>query len=159
MAGTASDDEENPVVVNVVPLIDILFCICIFFFCTFHFKELEGKIESWLPKDKGFGRGCRIIEMEEVRVMLKWDEVNKATTRQMGSTYYPDDIQLYNAILVSYEDLKRTGEKDASVIIDAGEPEGRKVPWQDVITVMDLCKNGNINKIEFAAPVGYEMQK
>ena len=43
------------------------------------------------------------------------------------------------------------------LFIDAGTEKGRLVPWQDVITVLDLCKKADVPKIEFAAPVGYKM--
>ncbi|KAF0241790.1 MAG: hypothetical protein FD180_4260 [Planctomycetota bacterium] len=45
-----SAGEDNPVALNVAPMVDIIFCLCIFFMCSFHFKQLEGKFESWLPK-------------------------------------------------------------------------------------------------------------
>ncbi len=55
MAGSSNigEEQDNPVHINVVPLVDIILCLCIFFFCSFHFRPLEGKMESWLPKDKG----------------------------------------------------------------------------------------------------------
>src|SRR5437773_3324173 len=51
--GGGGGDEENPVPVNCVALIDIIFCLCIFFMCSFHFRQLEGKLESWLPNKVG----------------------------------------------------------------------------------------------------------
>ena len=48
-----SAGEDNPVALNVAPMVDIIFCLCIFFMCSFHFKQLEGKFESWLPKGHG----------------------------------------------------------------------------------------------------------
>ena len=44
--GEASD---NPVEINVTAMVDVIFCLCIFFMCSFHFKQLEGKIDTWLP--------------------------------------------------------------------------------------------------------------
>ena len=42
----AQDPSENPVAVNVVPLVDIIFCLCVFFMCSFKFKQIEGKFTS-----------------------------------------------------------------------------------------------------------------
>jgi biopolymer transport protein ExbD len=51
MAGGSSED--NPVPLNVVPMVDVIFCLCVFFMCSFKFKQLEGKFNSWLPRNKG----------------------------------------------------------------------------------------------------------
>ena len=52
MAGS-QDPNDNPVAINVVPMVDVIFCLCVFFMCSMKFKEMEGKFDSWLPKDKG----------------------------------------------------------------------------------------------------------
>ena len=55
MAGSSNIGEasENPVALNVTAIVDIVFCLCLFFMCSLKFKQLEGKIETWLPKDRG----------------------------------------------------------------------------------------------------------
>ena len=50
MAG-GGEAEDNPLPINVVPMVDIIFCLCVFFMCSFKFRETEGKFDSWLPKD------------------------------------------------------------------------------------------------------------
>ena len=52
MAGGGNQD-ENPVAINVVAMVDIIFCLCLFFMCSLKFKPLDAKFDSWLPKDKG----------------------------------------------------------------------------------------------------------
>ena len=52
MAG-GGNQEENPVAINVVAMVDIIFCLCLFFMCSLKFKPLDAKFDSWLPKDKG----------------------------------------------------------------------------------------------------------
>ena len=51
--GNIGEESDNPVEINVTAMVDVIFCLCIFFMCSFHFKQLEGKIETWLPKDRG----------------------------------------------------------------------------------------------------------
>ena len=47
MAGVSvGESEENPVAINVTPLVDIIFCLCVFFMISFKFKQLEGKLGS-----------------------------------------------------------------------------------------------------------------
>ena len=38
---------------NMTPMIDVVFQLLIFFMLSMHFKEVEGKLLSQLPKDKG----------------------------------------------------------------------------------------------------------
>jgi len=148
MAGGGSD-EDNPVPLNVTPLIDVIFCLIIFFMCSFRFKQLEGKIESWLPKDKGVhGTPVANPVLEEIRVFMSWDKDAHQTVRKVGSKQVADDDELENLIVASAEDFAKLGKNEIPVIVDAE----KFVPWRDVINVMNICKK-NGQKIEFAAPV------
>ena len=69
MAGGGSD-EDNPIPLNVTPLIDIIFCLIIFFMCSFKFKQLEGMFDSWLPRDKGVSGPTTVEDLiKEIRGM------------------------------------------------------------------------------------------
>src|SRR5580693_7590943 len=130
MAGAASEDDA--VSLNVTPLIDIIFCLCIFFICSFHFKQLQGKLDSWLPKDKGNqAGGATTATMDEIRIFIR-----KASSGQTELAYGSRPIgiltndkagdsaiydQLENLIATQFEEYRNAGKQDASVIID-GEP-------------------------------------
>src|SRR2546428_13583384 len=84
--GGGGGDEENPVPVNCVALIDIIFCLCIFFMCSFHFKQLEGKIDSWLPRDKGVhGTPVTNPVLEEMRVIMSLEKDSTSVLRKLGA--------------------------------------------------------------------------
>src|SRR5277367_1307223 len=125
MGGAASEDDA--VSLNVTPLIDIIFCLCIFFICSFHFKQLQGKIDSWLPKDKGPNAGAPTkVTDDEIRVLLRWR--NGATERAFGARAAASPEELETIVKSAWDDLVAKN-KDTSVVIDA-EPA---VPWRDVI--------------------------
>lgn len=146
MAG-GGDQKENPVAINVVPMVDVIFCLCIFFMCSFKFKELEGKFESWLPKDKGADQPMpNEAIIQEIRIMLVYDAVNEVMVRQIGHNRIDDDDRLGQLISEAHDDHVRLGKPDTPVIIDAGST----VPWKEVIRVMNIIKSKNIDKIEFA---------
>src|SRR5262245_66323574 len=90
MGGTQNIGEasDNPVDINVTAMVDVIFCLCIFFMCSFHFKQLEGKIDAWLPKDKGnlIGQMTTPPILEEIRVFMRWDPARSATVRKVGRT-------------------------------------------------------------------------
>src|SRR5438128_10552283 len=81
MGGTQNIGEasDNPVEINVTAMVDVIFCLCIFFMCSFHFKQLEGKIDAWLP-NKGGGPGTPpVVILEEIRVFMRWDAEHATT--------------------------------------------------------------------------------
>jgi biopolymer transport protein ExbD len=148
MAGVSvGESDENPVAINVTALVDIIFCLCVFFMISFKFKQLEGKFDSWLPKGKG-STGSVQVEgiLDEVRVAMFWDEDNQRTVRQLGTRRVDDDTELATLIKEAHDDWVKMNKPETPVTIDA---EAR-VPWNDVIKVMNLCKRNRIDNIEFA---------
>ncbi len=148
MAGGGGGDEDNPVPVNVVALIDILMCLLLFYMCSAKFAALEGRMDAWLPKDKGAGPGQATAKvLDEVRIKLSWE--NEKTIRRFGQRIVEEDTELTNLIVGQYEALRNAKKKedpDPTVILEANKP----VPWRDVIRVMDLCRKNKIEKLEFA---------
>jgi len=143
MAG-GGDQADNPVAINVVPMVDVIFCLCVFFMCSMKFKQLEGKFDSWLPKDKG--NSGSPTEIQETRVALYWDAERQKTRRQFGSRVVEDDGELEQLIKSAHEDFVLKNRPDAPVIIDGDA----RIPWKDVIDVVNICKKLSIDNIEFA---------
>ena len=151
--GGSQNAEDNPVAINVTAMVDVIFCLCLFFMCSMHFKQLEGKIDTWLPKDRGVNQApVEKVVLEEIRVFMRWDPATNTTTRKVGNRgAVGSDDDLMTIIRQMAGDYKRAGKSEFPVLIDA-MPE---VPWKDVIHVMDLCKKENMERIEFAAPFEY----
>ena len=145
MAGS-QDPNDNPVAINVVPMVDVIFCLCVFFMCSMKFKEVEGKFDSWLPKDKGQATPMNEV-MEEIRVAIFWDAANNTAIRQFGKNIIRDDNQLTGLIRDAYQDHVKMGKTETPVIIDAAE----LVPWKEVVNVVNIAKGQGVDKIEFAA--------
>ena len=143
--GGGGDDDENPVPVNCIALIDIIFCLIIFFMCSFHFKQLEGKIDSWLPKDKGSSTPSSELPVE-IRVAMFWDAKTEKVVRQYGSRIVTSDDELQALIKGAHDDYVRINKPDVPVIIDGDA----RIPWHEVISVVNMCKRLDIDKIEFA---------
>jgi biopolymer transport protein ExbD len=56
---------------NMTPMIDVVFQLLIFFMLSMHFKEVEGKLLSQLPKDKGLAPTHVLQpELQEVRIVI-----------------------------------------------------------------------------------------
>jgi len=151
MAGS-QDPNDNPVAINVVPMVDVIFCLCVFFMCSMKFKEMEGKFESWLPKDKGTTPSQNQQPIEEIRVAIFWDEKTSQPIRMFGRATIRDNDHLESLLRSSYEDRVKLGHPETPCIIDAAE----QVHWKDVVTVVNLAKRVGVDKIEFAAGKNYE---
>ncbi len=151
MAGSSSIGEasDNPVGINVVPMVDVIFCLCLFFMCSLKFKQLEGKIETWLPKDRGVEQTPPDkVVLEEIRVFMRWQD-GRTVTKVGNRAPAGSDLELMQTINQMSNDYKKLGKTDYPVLIDALHD----VPWKDVIHVLDLCKKDKLERIEFAAPL------
>ena len=152
MAGTQNIGEgsDNPVAINITAMVDVIFCLCLFFMCSFHFKQLQGKIESWLPKDRGVFQGpATEIVKDEICIVLLWDAGRSAVIRKLHQQQpVGTDDELMRDVLQIADGYRKAGNDKFPLVIDA-EPD---VPWQEVVHVMDLCKRHGIERLEFGAP-------
>lgn len=151
MAG-GGNSEDNPVSINVTALVDIIFCLCLFFMCSLKFKELDGKMDSWMPQNKGNATNAPQQEVkDEMRILMSYDEQKGRLDRLYDGKRPVENSEAGNQLLRTllredYKHFLSLGKKDVPVMIDAGE----RVPWQEVVRIMNMCKAENIEKIEFA---------
>jgi biopolymer transport protein ExbD len=146
MAGS-QDPSENPVGINVVPLVDIIFCLCVFFMCSFKFRNVEMKFDTWMPKDQGPPEGSVPPPIpSEIRVALLWDERTATVVRKLGVRAVPDDVELERLLGEAKDAWNERGRPDTPLTIDADV----RVPWSEVTNVVNLAKHRDIAKIEFA---------
>jgi len=146
MAGS-QDPSDNPVAINVVPLVDIIFCLCVFFMCSFKFRQLEGKFETWLPKTEGHESPAEpTTVLTEMRVAILWDPATSTVARKFGARTLNDDVDLAKAIVEARDSWSEHGRPDAPLTIDADV----RVPWEVVTNVVNLAKRARIEHIQFA---------
>ena len=148
MAGS-QDPDENPVAINVVPMVDVIFCLCVFFMCSIKFKVLDAKFETWLPKDQGQVHIATSIPAE-IRFALHWDEADQRTVTRFGGRIVADDRAAQMLIRDAKNDFARIGRTDVPVIIDGD----RSVPWKEILNVVNLARREEVGRIEFAAGGG-----
>ncbi len=134
---------------NVTPLVDIIFCLCLFFLCSFHFKQLEGKMDSWLPKDgQNPGVPSHVVELEDIRISMAWDAAAGSVVRQVNRSPALTDEDLRSLVSRRRANFLALGQRTPPVSIDAA-PD---VPWKEVVATLNLCRLEQIDRIEFAAP-------
>jgi hypothetical protein len=84
--------------------------------------------------------------ISEVRIALIWDETTQSIHRKIGDREYANDDDLQKTVADAHDAWVRKGEPDAPVTIDA-DP---RIPWSEVIAVVNVIKRCGIDKIEFA---------
>ena len=77
---------------------------------------------------------------------IYWDVDKQKTRRQFGARIVEDDGELETLIKSSHDDFVLKNKPEAPVIIDGDA----RIPWKDVIDVVNICKKLQIDNIEFA---------
>ena len=69
----SSVSEPEEMEINMLPMIDIVFQLLIFFVLTMKFIQLEGELRSYLPKNRGLQQTVATsIDLDNVTVFLDW---------------------------------------------------------------------------------------
>jgi len=135
---------------NMTPMIDVIFQLIIFFMCSIHFKSLEGKLISNLPKYAGETPSHVFIPpIDEVRIKLAYSESSPLMAQvKLGNIDFNDWDSLEQHLKNLAPSLIMPGGLDIiPVKIDADS----NVPAQAVVSVLNICKKSGVQKTEFAA--------
>ena len=135
---------------QMAPMIDVVFQLIIFFMCSIHFKSLEGKLYSYLPRDKGMSN-TEVTDpiLEEVRIKLIYSEnrLPLLTRIKIGEKEFADWDSLERHIKSIAPTLVTPKGDIIPVKIDPDD----KIPAQSVVSVLNICKKAGVQKTEFAA--------
>ena len=130
-----------------------------------------GAFDSWLPRDVGPESrrakpvveegedkgGPPLVPVDEIRVLMAWNTQQNKVERLFGQRVVPPTAEgseeLEKLITGSREGFAKRGNPDVPLIIDAGP----RVPWQNVVEVMDMAKRAGVKKIEFG--LGLPLEK
>lgn len=125
MAGTASEDDPLPV--NATALIDVIFCLIIFFMCSFHFKQLDGYMETWMPRGRGIHSGPMTVDaaIDDVRLNLDVDPATGAVVTLFGSRIVESRAHLDDLLAETKAEVAALRRASPRAVIDATP----RVPW------------------------------
>jgi len=132
MAGQAQD--ENPLPLNVVPMVDIIFCLCVFFLVCFQARVHESRLDSWLPKDRGEGPGLLAGPFSELRVVLGWNAKTGAIQRRFGRRELKDSTELESVLREARDAQRAANQPEQPLILDSAPG----VPWTAALEVLDI---------------------
>jgi len=167
-------------VLNMTPMIDIVFQLILFFLFSLKFKSHEYRIESQLPRDRGIQATNQIVEdIPAVKVLLfRLDEDDQAKARtkiKVGGT--PEIILPAYQWSVTNKDIDAKIEDQRDAVfhgiaatirgllnqnpklkgeIETPPPKGYAVPHGDVMRILDSFLEAGVTEVNFggaAAPL------
>jgi len=158
MATNRVPEEPQQDELPMTPMIDVIFQLVIFFMCSGHFKQIEGKLQTYLPKGPGTAPTPSDEVNPEVRIRL--------VTSQETVVAYLEGRRLadFSAAPGRLEGISpkwdRIGQEAAQIWrpmvsrnpfaalkIDATP----KVPFQYVVSTLDACRRFGVQNVEFVA--------
>lgn len=148
-------------VLNMTPMIDIVFQLILFFLLSLKFKSLDFRFDSELPKGIGFQKTSLPAEPPpRLSVALyRLDEIDPAKARTKmkfaGSEWIVPDVASYDERDKTFAALReRLKQVSRATSIVAGEiktplPSGAAVPHADVMKVLDAFIEAEIADVKF----------
>ncbi|MHC4547205.1 MAG: ExbD/TolR family protein [Planctomycetota bacterium] len=144
---------------QLTPMIDMAFLIIIFFMCL-PFKTLEGKLQAFLPTDKGINP----IPQEppnEIKV-----QVHIVARREVAATWGPENTPINKPTVFKYrfgdretadlgdvarwiKEAYKTAEGAANTKVLGEIKAGHKVPHKFVVAVLNKFAEAGMEKVDF----------
>jgi biopolymer transport protein ExbD len=126
-------------------MIDVVFLLLIFFLCASKFRQLERRLDAFLPKDKGpSAMQVQVRQLDEIVLHVTALQSRDLQVPQFRirnwSTHDPNELYSHLARLKSVGDMP--------VVID-GRP---LCPFRHVMTALDCCARAQLTKVEFRPP-------
>ncbi len=140
---------------NMTPMVDVVMCILIFFMLGSSFLAPELFLQSNMPAiDKaGTANAQTSAKLPAVRLFIQMHRQGEATwVVAFGGKPMPMDAAggesgaNDQALADFFDEKKRSLSDDVQIII---VPD-KAVPYQDVITVYDLCTRSRFKQVAFA---------
>ena len=152
-------DDNEPVRLNMTPMIDVVFQLIVFFIVSMKFKSLDMKIEAFLPKDRGLAATpSKPADVPKLVAVLKRQKgepttrvkVNNATLGEINDS---DDRRTATRAVMD-QLSKLAGEARARAGAAADEVKGEVdasplVPTGDVIRAVDAFIAGGLKDVTF----------
>ena len=170
MASNAIKEATEETKMELTPMIDVTFLLLIFFLCSIKFKILEGKLQTYLPKDVGVNTTPqdKMLEKIDLRVerrkqrdSLNLDNIDVFKKwKDKGWTIDEVKITLQGETMDSLDQLRRALEDLRERIpapTDPDEEDELKMNieamkgaiYEDVVKVVDVAIGAGFTSITF----------
>ncbi|MCK6473918.1 MAG: biopolymer transporter ExbD [Planctomycetes bacterium] len=158
---------DRPIEFNFTSMIDVVFLLLIFFLISSRFKQVEQRLDTFLP-NVGPIDPSPPPPSEPVTIFVKDDLVMRQAAdvdmrSQRKATYYlaSRDANPLTDMAQAYPVLRQLAQANADqeVLIapyDERRDFDQRVPFYNIVRVVDVCKEAGISRISFQAPAQQE---
>jgi len=170
MASQAIKEATEETKMELTPMIDVTFLLLIFFLCSIKFKILEGKLQTYLPKDVGVNASpvdkmlekidLRIerrdqrdtLNLDDIEVFKKWKTrgwaVEEVKITLQGETMESLD-QLQRALEDLRERVPAPTDPDEEDELKMNIEAMKGAIYEDVVKVVDVAIGAGFTSITF----------
>jgi biopolymer transport protein ExbD len=146
---------------NMTPMVDIVMCILIFFMLGSSFAIQELYLTNNVPvSTKGLGTKVSDVKLPAIQKRLRMYRIGGAVKTTKVEAFdktlegiddlHPSDTS--NSRLDEIADFLRGVRKQMSDDVQIVIAPERDVPYQDVVTMYDLCMRAQFKTVAFAPP-------
>jgi biopolymer transport protein ExbD len=139
MAGVSGAGEALPV--NVTPIIDIIFCLIVFFLASYTPQTKRGELATYLPKDVGTNPVAAPVELQDPkRTLYVYISVNRESptkTKILFGVNAPGTKSLSEVIAEITSTVKNLPESEIPPVNIQPEED---VPWEAVTQLISELK-------------------
>lgn len=144
-------------------LIDIVFLLLIFFMCASRFKQVEQKLDAFLPQSGDQMAVRSSLPPKELTIFVRDDAVMRGSANHnlkamREATYYLESrgaTPVHDPRIMLPRLRQLAADQDLRVLIapyDESMGRDQLVPFFNVVKVVDICKAAGIGNIAFQAP-------
>jgi biopolymer transport protein ExbD len=130
---------EEVININLAPMIDIIFQLVIFFMCAMNFKSMDGKLLTYLPKDRSIPSNQLIQELEVIISLIYNKNDPMKPIIKIGDEILPDWNRLSQKVAIISNTYKNTNNP-ITFKIETHE----QIPIQTMIDAINACKKSGI---------------
>lgn len=156
--------DNGEVKMDMTPMIDVVFLLLIFFMCATKFKQVEQRLDCFLPEDEGqMATPTQLKKPEELSIFVKDDHTMRGSsdfqTRAMrAATYYlasrdASPVREPLELLGRLQSLSANPEQAVLIALyNEDNDKDQLVPFYNIVKLIDVCKLAGIQNIKFQAP-------
>ncbi|MFG0315630.1 MAG: ExbD/TolR family protein [Planctomycetota bacterium JB042] len=171
MANKAVEEATEEIKMEMTPMIDVTFLLLIFFLCSIKFKVLEGKLQTYLPKDVGVNTtpqqkmlekvDVRIyrtltrekLDLEQIENYRKWYDAGGWSEDQVEIRFQGQKVSGLKELKKKFEDLRERipppedPEEDDTLKMNLEAMKG--CIYEDIVKVVDVALAAKFTSITF----------
>ena len=135
--------QPKKVGISLTSMIDVIFLLLIFFVCTANFQRLEEKLTLDLTHAGTVGKFVNGHPQEQ-----NWQLLQVQITNSQGLLWTIEGREFHslNEVTNFLAPIAKS-QPDIPVILDPG----KRIPFEHVIDIFDLCRELGFSRIQFAA--------